>query len=103
MTDTEATDPKAEATPEQKAQRHAARVIARALSKLEQGTPEEQKERWTENKTKYTGEARKLVRAMTKDGLTLQLDETKTAKAKRGPGGGKRGKKAGAGDTGAED
>ena len=104
MTDTEATasEPatkvKKEKTPEQKAQSHATRVVARALSKLEEGTSEEQKTRWSEGKTKYTSDARKLVRALGKSGVAMQLDETKTAKAKRAAGGrtgGKKGKKAG--------
>ena len=93
MTDTEATATTAEKTPAQKAQRHAVRVIARALSKLEEGTPEEVKARWADNKDKYTSEARKVARALTKDGITFQLDEENTLQAKRGGGAGKRGKK----------
>lgn len=90
MTDTEATATTAEKTPAQKAQRHAVRVIARALSKLEEGTPDEVKARWADNKDKYTSEARKVARALNKDGITFQLDEENTMQAKRA---GKRGKK----------
>ncbi len=85
MTDTEATAPeaKAEKTPEQEAQRHATRVLAKALSRLEDGTSEEKKARFTENKTKYSGDARKLVKALTKEGVSFSVDETATSKAKR--------------------
>ena len=108
MTDTEATADtaegtadKAEATPEQKAQRQAARTIARALSKLEEGTPEEQKARWSEKKTEYGTQARRLVRALVKDGITFKVDEDAPKKGKRG--GGKKGKKAGGAGETAED
>jgi hypothetical protein len=84
MTDTAATAP--EKTPEQKANTHAIRAIARAFSKFEEGSPEEVKARWTENKGTYTSQARKIVRALGRDGITLQLDETQTRKAKRSAG-----------------
>lgn len=85
MTDTAATAPKPEKTPEQEAQRHVARVLSRALSKLEDGTPEEKKARMSENKTKYSGDARKLVKALTKEGISFSVDEaaSKTKRAAR--------------------
>ncbi len=85
MTDTEATAPKqkAEKTPEQEAQRHVTRVLAKALSRMEEGTAEEQKARLTENKAKYTADARKLVKALTKDGVSFTVNDAETSKAKR--------------------
>ena len=85
MTDTEATAPKAKAekTPEQEAQRQATRMLAKALSRLEDGTPVEKKARLTENKTKYSADARKLVKALTKEGISFTVNEAATTKAKR--------------------
>lgn len=83
MTDTEATAAKAEKTPEQEAQRHATRILARALSKLEEGTPEEQKARRSENKAKYSANSRKLIKALTKEGISFSVDPAASSKAKR--------------------
>ena len=94
MTDTEAKPGKAEKTPEQKAKTYATRSVAKALSKLGEGTPEELKARWNDNMTNYMIEARKVIRALGKAGVTLQVDEERAAKANRG-GAGKRGKKGG--------
>lgn len=84
MTDTEATADKPEATPEQAAQRASIKAMARALMKLEgNGSREELKARWDEGKSKYTGDARKLVKALARDGVTLTVNEEDSAKAKR--------------------
>ena len=85
MTDTEATAPKAKAekTPEQEAQRQATRVLAKALSRMEDGTPEEKKARLTENKAKYAADARKLIKSLTKEGVTFSVNEAASSKAKR--------------------
>ncbi len=83
MTDTEATAAKAEKTPEQEAQRQATRVLAKALSRMEDGTPEEKKARLTENKAKYSADARKLIKSLTKEGISFSVNEAATSKAKR--------------------
>ena len=83
MTDTEATAPKPEKTPEQEAQRQATRVLAKALSRIEDGTPEEKKARLTDNKAKYSGDARKLIKALTKEGIAFSVNEAASTKAKR--------------------
>lgn len=84
MTDTEVKAPKPESTPEQKMQRQVSRTLAKALSKLEgKGTPEETKARWSEGKTKFTADARKLVKALTREGISFQVNEEGTTKAKR--------------------
>ena len=96
MTDTEATAAKPEKTPEQEAQRQATRARAKALSRIEDGTPEEKKARLSENKTKYSGDARKLIKAMTKDGISFSVEDAASkanSKAKRAA------RKAGKGDA----
>ncbi|WP_375287430.1 hypothetical protein [Sphingomonas sp.] len=93
MTDTEtaapAPKPKKPATPEQQAARKASRFVARALARAD-GKPgdKEFKTRWASKKADYTTEARKLVRALTKEGVALSVTEG----AKKGKGG--KGKKA---------
>ena len=85
MTDTEATAPqdKREKTPEQEAHRQVTRALTKALSRLEGGTPEEQRARRSENKEKYSSDARALVKSLTKEGISFTYDETASAKAKR--------------------
>lgn len=85
MTDTEANAPqeKREKTPEQEANRQATRALAKALSRLEGGTPEEQRTRRSENKDKYSSDAKALVKALTKEGISFVYDEASSAKAKR--------------------
>lgn len=96
MTDTETPAPKAkkQATPEQQAARRASRLVARALARAE-GKPGDKdfKTRWTAKKADYAAEARKLVRALTKEGVVLSVSEG-AKKGKAGKGG--KGKKAAA-------
>ena len=91
MTDTEtpAPKPKKQATPEQQAARKASRFVARALARTDGKAGEKDfKTRWASKKADYTAEARKLVRALTKEGVALSVTEG----AKKGKGG--KGKKA---------
>lgn len=84
MTDTEATADKPESTPEQAAHRATIKALSRALMKLEgKGSREELKARWDEGKTKYTGDARALVKALAREGVTFTVDADESAKAKR--------------------
>lgn len=105
MTDTAAEAPKVKkpATPEQAAARQATRSVARALARLE-GKPgdDDFKARWNEKKADYTTEARKLVRALTKEGITLAAGEGGRGKGKgKGQGKGKgKGKQAAEGSAG---
>ena len=96
MTDSETPAPKAkkQVTPEQLAARRASRFVARALARADgKAGDKDFKARWTAKKADYTAEARKLVRAMTKEGVTLSVAEGAKA-GKRG-----KGKKAGAADA----
>ena len=84
MTDTETKAAAPEATPEQKALRQTVLVVARALMKLEgKGTRDEMKARWDGGRAKYTGDARKLVKSLEKDGVTFTINEAETPKARR--------------------
>lgn len=95
MTDTEAAKPKKQVTPEQQAARKATRSVARALARTESKAGEtEFKATWDEKKSHYTGEARKLVRALAREGLTITAAEGGKLKGK-----GKGGKKARGGDA----
>jgi hypothetical protein len=87
MTDTETPAPKAKkpATAEQAAARKATRLVARALARAEGKDGEgDFKTLWETKKTDYAIQARKLVRALTKEGVALSVAEGGRKKGKRG-------------------
>lgn len=71
MTDTEATAKKA-ISPERKEQNKTTRLLARSMARLDHdGTREEFAAKWEESKTEYLAEAKKLTKALAREGVTL--------------------------------
>lgn len=84
MTDTAATAPKKTKSPEKLAKSKAERLIARALPTLEgEATNEDMKARREAGKAKYEADAKAIVKALTKGGMTFQYNEADSAKTKR--------------------
>lgn len=77
MADTEEPKIKKELTPEQQVEQKLIRGIARALSRIDPATKgmaaKEKKESWAEGRRKFVTEARKLNKAMAKEGLAVTL------------------------------
>ncbi len=73
MTDTEADAPKKDVSPEQEVNRILYRAVARGLARLDVGEGDF-KTTWTEGRTKYINDARKLTKALRKERVALTVE-----------------------------